>query len=169
MTALGNIPAGSRLTAAMLQGVAPLSAYKSAAQSVTSNATTLVNDSQLVLNLPANSVFVFNGLISAVGAAIGTGDLKLTFTVPSGASMAFEATGFSASATGPLNGNAVRAAAGLVSIGISGGTASPALIFGSINMGPTAGPVQFQWCQNVSSTTATQVLAGSYLVAWQIQ
>lgn len=169
MTALGNIPAGSRLTAAMLQGVAPVAAYKSAGQPVTSNATTLVNDSQLLLTLPANSVFIFNGLLTLTGAAIGAGDIRFTFSTPSGTTMAWEATGFSATTTGPLNGNAVRSGGGLVSVGISGATASPALLMGSISVGATGGPIQLQWCQNTSSTTATVVGAGSFLAAWQIQ
>lgn len=166
MTAFGQVQAGSRLFAAMAQGVAPLSAYKGTSQLVTSS-TTLTNDTALAIELQANAVYSF-ALILGYNGASGAGNLKFGWALPSLATMGYSlygnTTGGSAT-DGPWEtGSSVPA------LGTSGtGTSLGAVAQGAIATGSTAGPMQLQWAQNSSSSTATTVLAGSVLLAWQVQ
>lgn len=166
MTAAANILAGMRVTAAMIQGVAPTAAIKPADQSVTSS-TTLVNDSDLSLSLPASTTWVFFGMLGVTGAAISTGDIKVNFTVPTGSTLVYEAFGFSPSGT-TTQMNTVRPAGTTSSVGVNGTSESPVILLGSLVVSTTAGNLQLQWAQNVSSGTSTTVKTGSFLTSWQI-
>jgi hypothetical protein len=166
MTAAGQAYAGSRLTAAMLQGIAPLSAYKGTSQPLASNAT-LQNDSALAIPLQANAVYSFL-LILGYNGASGAGNLKFGWALPSLSSMGYSlygnTTGGSAT-DGPW-----ETASSVPALGTSGtGTNLGAVAQGTVSTGSTQGPMQLQWAQNTSNTTATTVLAGSVLLAWQVQ
>lgn len=166
MPAAGQVYAGSRLTAAMLQGVAPLSAYKGTSQPVTSS-TTLVNDGALAIELQANAVYSFI-LVLGYNGASGAGNLKFGWALPSGSTMGYSlygnTTGGSAT-DGPW-----ETASSVPALGTSGtGTSLGAVAQGTVSTGSTQGPMQLQWAQNSSSSTATTVLAGSVLLAWQVQ
>lgn len=169
MTAVSSILAGARITAAMLQGIAPNAAFKGASQQVTGS--TLTNDDTLFLPLTANAKYIFFGLLDLTSsAAIQSGDFKGQFTVPSGATLIVEAIGYMPSGTagaGPLNGNAIKPASSTYTIGVNGSTASPGFLIGSVVVGATAGNLQLQWGPNTTTTTAT-INVGSFLAAWQI-
>lgn len=166
MTAAGQAQAGSRLTAAMAQDVAPLSAYKSTNQSVTSSAT-LVNDGALAVELQANAVYSFV-LVLGYNGASGAGNLKLGWSLPSGASMGYSLYGNNTSGNatdGPWYTGSSNPALGTSGTGTNLGT----VLQGTVATSSTPGPLQLQWAQNSSNGTATTVLAGSVLLAWQIQ
>jgi hypothetical protein len=166
MTAAGQVYAGSRLTAAMLQGVAPLSAYKGSGQSVTSS-TTLVNDSALAIELQANAVYSFI-LVLGYNGASGAGNLKFGWALPSGSSMGYSLYGNSTS--GSATDGPWETASSVPALGTSGtGTSLGAVAQGTVSTGSTAGDMQLQWAQNTTNSTATTVLAGSVLLAWQVQ
>jgi hypothetical protein len=168
VTALNAIRAGARLTAAMAQGAAPLSAYKTSAnqsaQSVTSS-TTLVSDNALFLAVQANAVYYFELVIAYQGSS--SGNIKLAWSVPSSATMGY-------SVYGDSGGSATAAPwatqASTTALTAAGAT-SPvgATLCGTIATAGTGGTVQLQWAQNASNGTATTVLAASVLSAWQIQ
>jgi hypothetical protein len=166
LTALGQVRAGSRLTAAMAQDVAPLSAYKSTNQSVTSSAT-LVNDSALAVPLLANAVYDFE-LVLGYNGASGAGNIKLAWVLPSGATIGYaiygNTTGGSATDAPWVTSTSAQA------LGTSG-TSTPvgAVLSGTVAVSGTPGTMQLQWAQNSSNGTATTVLAGSVLLAWQVQ
>jgi hypothetical protein len=169
MTALQNILAGGRLTAAVLQGVAPAAAVKPADETVTDSAT-LQADNDLFLALPASGTFGFLCLLYAVSSvAQGSGDLKAGWTWPTGASASWSAIGYAATSGGAANINAVRTASGATnSMGV-GTTELPVLVMGTIVMGGTAGDLQLEWAQNAAATGNTITLkAQSWLMAWQI-
>lgn len=166
MSALGQVQAGARLTAAMAQGVAPLSAYKGSNQ--TGSGSTLANDSALFLPVLANAVYYFELMLGYQGGTLGSSDIKLGWTVPSGTVMGYALEGNTTggvatpgtwctqSSTPPL---------GTAGSGVPvGATAS-----GTIAVGSTGGTMQLQWARNAGSGTAPTVLAGSTLDAWQIQ
>jgi hypothetical protein len=166
LTALGQVQAGSRLTAAMAQGIAPLSAYKSSNQSVTSSAT-LVNDGALAIELQANAVYSFL-LILGYNGASGAGNLKFGWSLPSLSTMGYSLYGNSTS--GSATDGPWETASSVPALGTSGtGTSLGAVAQGTVSTGSTAGPMQLQWAQNTSNATATTVLAGSVLLAWQVQ
>jgi hypothetical protein len=162
VTAAAQVLAGARITASIIQGVAPLAAYKATTQSVTSS-TTLVNDSNLFLSMAANSVYVVQAdLLFGGGSA---GNIKYTFTVPSGASGGFGIIQYSTGGTFQAftssawtNTNTAQASS----------PAQPAWLSGLLITSTVPGSLQLQWAQNASNATATTMGAYSYLTAWQI-
>jgi len=132
---------------------------KTATESLTSN-TTLQDDDHLLFAVGANEVWAWQAVASVTCDA--TGGFKFTFTVP-------------AAATGHWNYRTPAA------VGSSGGpafaattnhtvtlTSQPHDLSGLVVVGATPGNVTFQWAQQASSGTATQVLIDSFLIAHRI-
>lgn len=166
MTTVGQIQAGSVLTAGMAQSVAPLSAYKSSNQSVTSS-TTLVDDSALYVPLLASAVYFFTCVLGYEGGTRGSSDIKVAWSLPTDASMVYALTGYTTGGDATAGYWETESAS---PTGTNGSTTPiSAVLNGTVTMSSTAGNMQLQWAQNTSSSTATTVLAGSVLVAWQVQ
>lgn len=165
MTALGQITAGARLTAAMLRAVAPDAAYKSVDQSVTSS-TTLVNDNALFLPLLASATYFFAFSIIYEGGTQGSSDIKTAWTFPSGTTMRYTPVRYNTAGTLASFPNIQT---DVVASATSGaGTLRSFQGTGTVITSTTAGNLQLQWAQNTSSGTATIVHAGSSIDAWQI-
>lgn len=169
MTAAGNILAGARATASMLQGIAPDAAVKAADETVTDSAT-LQNDNDLFLPLPSTGTWAFQLWLAAVGTvATGSGDIKVAFTWPTGASCLWSGIGFTAAASPAVNITAVRATSGTSSPFGAGTSEVGIWLTGTIIMGGTAGDLQLEFAQNTASAgNSITVKAGSSLMAWQI-
>jgi hypothetical protein len=166
VTNLSSVVAGSRITAAAVQSVAPLSAVKGADQSVTSS-TTLVNDSALVLPVVANATYLFACYLDYSGGTGGSSDLKFQWTVPSGTALRFSLIGTDASGT-TLTG-VTDSDSTVYTLGTAGAaTLQAAVMTGSLVMSVTGGSLQLQWAQNTSSGTATKVHAQSSATLWRI-
>jgi hypothetical protein len=153
------------LLAMATSGASPGMPVRTSPQSVTSS-TTLVNDNTLFIPMPAGTSWFYAGFLSVTGAAIGTGDIKVALTGPSGATGLVEAFGFNTSAAGPLSGSPVRGLGSAITVGVNGGSASPVILIGSVTIGATPGNLQLQFAQNSSSATSTTVGTGSILAAW---
>jgi len=157
-----NLLAGMALSAAMARGIAPLSAFKTAAQSVASNASTFVADADLYLPMAVNTDYFYILSLIMEGAALGSGDLHGELTGPSGATvhggLALITSTAGANTAGVYSGSAFSA-------GVNGTTPTGALAFGTVSCGGTAGNLQFSWHQLTSSSTATVVEPGSALIA----
>lgn len=169
MTAAGQVLAGMRVTAAMIQGVAPNAAYKSVAQSVT-NSLALVNDTALFLALPASTTWIFTGCLYYNGAS--GGGLNFGFTVPSLTVLTAESS-YWFNTTTLASGTpsaVVFASSGATRASITNGTGAtlPVAFSGAAATAGTAGNLQLIWTQSSLSTTATTVMAGSWIAAWQI-
>lgn len=135
-------------------------ALKSSDQSVNSS-TTLVDCTSLSFPILANETWYFN--ITTAVLCDATGQVKFGFTVPSGASGGWFLNAQGAG-TGFLNGNTITS-----SISTSTTlTATSVLISGTVVNGSTAGTVQLQFAQAVSSGTDTTVKGNSFLQAWKI-
>lgn len=171
MTAASQILAGARLTAALLQGVAPLAAIKGTDQSVTSS-TALVSDSALFLQVAANAGYFVVTYIAYEGFTQGSSDMKWQWTGPAGATLSLTDVYYPTSGGIGANTNiaAITALSTVRTSGTSGaGVKLAQLMFGTLTTGGTSGTFQFQWAQNTSSATATIVHAGSAVAAWQVQ
>ncbi len=156
------INAGTTPNVTVLNEMLPLVAYKSGSQSVTSNNSVLVNDTALVLPLEATATYKVELLLFYTGGTAGSSDIKWDFAVPSGATLS------------PIRELGLNTSLGVQYLTVASGGA-----FGSNGTGNkmcaeiactlatsiTAGNLQFQWCQNTSSATATTVLTGSLLTA----
>lgn len=161
MTAAGQVNAGSRITAAMVRGTAPLSAYKGASQPLASQ-TALQNDNALYIELLANAIYHFELTVFYNGPSGNT--MTQGLVLPSGATCAYSLkqllSGGSFSAGYYESGNPPAAYC-------SGtGTTYSIEMKGTIVVA-SAGTLQYQWAQGSSSATDTTVQAGSDLVAWQ--
>jgi hypothetical protein len=164
MTALTQITAGARITAAILQGIAPLAVIKGADESVTSSAT-LQDDDALFLSVAANTTWLFRCYLDFEGAN-GAGFLKWGWSVPSGATLRY-----AANFVGTGGGLTLTTHAGVdtpAADTTGAGNLQALTMDGTLVVGSNAGTVQLQWAQNASNATATIVHAQSYLALWQI-
>ncbi|MGH3743723.1 MAG: hypothetical protein ACRDTP_02555 [Mycobacteriales bacterium] len=168
MTAAGQINAGSRLTAAMVRGVAPLSAYKNASEAGT-NVTTLHSDNALFIPLLADAVYDFELVLGYEGGSLGSSDLKIGWALPGGATMGYTAYGNTTS--GNATDGPWYTASSTPAFGTNGTSTPIGLVAsGTIVTSSAAGTMQLRWAKNSTSvSTLTTVLAGSVLLAWQVQ
>lgn len=142
-------------------GSVPLSAVKSATQSVTSS-TVPVNDTALVLPMAANATYIFDLIVIYTGGPTGASDLSLGGNLPPGSTSSpfwwlgpNLANGFQFGTNASLP--------GLLPFGTNGAVPQVLTMHGSVTTGATAGNLQLQWAQNTSNATPTNVLPGSVL------
>lgn len=173
-----SVPAGdttietAQITDARTYTKLPQVIRKPATESVSSS-TTPQDDDDLTFTIGASEVWQYEFAIVA-GSTSNTPDLTWQLTVPSGATPAGIAFGQITATTGLQSDlwmtTRQDTAVPQGNVGIwsdsSWGTGLP--IRGTIENSTTAGNVTFQWAQNTSNATATQVIEGSYLLATPI-
>lgn len=144
----------------------PLAACKTADQNLASN-TTLQNDNTLFLPAAVNAIYWFECVLHYKGTTAGSGDLRVNWSVPSGATLRASGIYLSTGLTAQIG---VEVVSGTTFTCGTNGTGNPLSLTmeGSVIMDGTAGNVQLQWAQNTSSGTATTVMAGSALVLSRI-
>jgi hypothetical protein len=136
---------------------------KTADQSVTSN-TVLVNDTHLFFSIAASEVWVVEVRLYYTGAT--TGDIKMAWAVPAGATGRHSALGQNTSITAFDHVyNATLTTAIPLGALTSGESANH---YATIVNAGTAGTVQWQWAQQASDATATIVLTNSILIAERV-
>jgi hypothetical protein len=164
--------AGQKITAALLNSMQPLYVAKPSDQSVTSS-TTNVNDTALFLTLEANAVYVVSGLL--LYSAHQDGDARIGWTVPASATFAWICHAQTAGGTSGIAAGVVvdvqAAGAGTFPLGgadTGNSTVMTGLLSGRVVTSGTAGNLQLNWAQRVSSGTATIMRAGSWLTAQRV-
>lgn len=163
MSTYPSIAAGQRITASLLTSMLPVFAYKTADESVTSS-TALQNDDELFASLPANSTWSMTSYIQTNGANTGTGDIKIDFSVPAGATLKYTSFGTTTSSPAIQYEATVNSAGTARAVGTNGASPDMGMAMQAlVTIGSTAGTVQFRWAQNTSTATATIVRAGSHL------
>lgn len=171
MTATGTLVPGGRLTGAALRGMVPLSAYKAQSQAGPNSDLPLIDDDALLLQLRDSAVYRFKCALGYTGNTVNNGDIKVGWSVPSGATMLYTLYGAT------VNGSTLIATPGdwcteltITSLNSNSTTPVGCVMTGVIVMSSTPGTMQLQWTQHAAtSTVATTVLAGSVLLAWQVQ
>lgn len=144
----------------------PLVAIKASDQSVTSS-TVLVNDTALLLPLAANASYEvwLEGFWFPVNGSATPG-LTFAFTAPAGATFTYSQV------TSDGAGKAVVVDLSLAGdtgkLAAASGPFSPLSIHGICVMSSTAGNLQYQFTQNLSSATSTTMKAGSFITARRI-
>ena len=133
--------------------------YRKTADESVSSSTTLQNDDTLKIALAASDAVEFSAVMF-VSSTSATPDFKMTFTVPSGASVRWHAEWFD---------GAFQAS----SIVTSSGTTATFLITenrlgivkltGIVVNGSNAGDLQLQWAQNQSNSSAVKVEQRSFI------
>jgi len=162
LTALDEIVAGARITAAILQGIAPLAVIKGADQTLFSS-TTLQNDSALIATLAANAGYMFACYLDFEGAS--GANLKWGWTVPSGCTMRYVAVYANTSGTATVAGETQASTPAAQTTGA--GNLQGLLMLGTVLAG-SGGTLQLQWAQNTTNAVSNIVHAQSLLALWQI-
>lgn len=155
--ALGLIQAGQRITASLLNSIAPLEIIKGADQSLL-NSTTLQNDNALAVPVIAGATYDFNAYLNYEGSATGAGDLKFNWAIPVGANLRYTYQGVSTSGLAVVSGQTVRAT---TAIGV--GTNGAAVLMGvdmdgTLIVGSAGGSLQLQWAQNTANNTTPTIV-----------
>jgi hypothetical protein len=132
--------------------------------------TSATDDPHLTLAVLANTVYIVDGFLIVDGDSAG--DLKMTFTAPSGATGNFQAAGGPAGysgASGQVNQTAYAWGASAFTVGVLGaGSPTVVAVRGVCRTSSTAGSITLQWAQVASSLTATTVFTNSYLRAVRV-
>lgn len=162
MSTYPAINAGQRITASLLTSMLPIVVVKAADQSVTST-TTLTNDSHLVASLVANATYIVDGYLMLFGPTPTTGDAKIDFTTPSGATMHYTSGGVVVASPATQYEDTVNTNTTARAIGTNGSTDMGVALHAHVVVGSTAGNVQLRFAQNSSNGTATGFRAGSWL------
>lgn len=159
-----TIFAGTRILASNINNGFGLYAPKNANQSVASS-TVLQNDTALFLALQANKTYEFALRVLYNGIGGGGGEMKFGWSVPAGTTMQW---GLNYAVAPTLGLALVYGTQSSVLAGGANGTANPLPLWmeGFVTTAGTAGNLQFQWAQNTSNATATTVMIGSRLIAW---
>jgi hypothetical protein len=163
---LTTFRAGNRQTAAGLNGALGLSAHRASDGTAMTN-NTLANEPVLFVPLLASTTYDFELKLFYKGAATGTGDLKLAWSVPSGATLA----GSGMFIANPLGVAILYYTQATVStFSASNGTSNPfgIRLWGTVFMSTTPGNLQLQAAEQTTNATGTTILAGSSLIAVQI-
>jgi hypothetical protein len=134
---------------------------KTADESVSSS-TTLQNDDVLKIALAASDAVEFSGMLF-VSSTSANPDIKVTFTVPSGATVRWFAEWFQ-SGSAYQNSGLVTASGTTATFMVAANTLGTVKFDGIVVNGSTAGDLQFQWAQNTSSSTAVKVEQRSFLI-----
>ena len=144
--------------------------WKTADETV-NNSDVLQDDDDLVLTVGANATFLVDGML--INSAAPGADLKIAFTGPAGATLAWVPRGLAASAAS-TSGEVTLAAStigdgGALVTGTAGaGTKVTTLVTGLLIVGATAGSLQLRWAQNVADASDCVVHVGSYLQVRQV-
>lgn len=154
--------AGSKITAAALLSEEPFHAVKPSPTTIT-NSTTLADDPDLQINIAGAGTYIIEGFLNTIGAAIGTGDLKMTIAYTGSTSFSvwgnLSMTTSSATALA-ASGNFFGATQ---SYGVNGGNYSIGALNGQF-VATTGGTLKVQWAQNTANaTTGTTMRQGSWL------
>jgi hypothetical protein len=141
--------------------LAPQGVVKPASQNVISS-TVLVNDTDLVLPVAANASYIFDCFLDFT--SVSGADLKVSWAVPSGASLLYQALHNEGGATGLNNSQLIYADSNTLFCAGNGATQVAAGLNGSLITTGTAGNLQLRWAQNTSTASNTTIRVQSYLM-----
>lgn len=138
-------------------------ARKTATESLTSS-TTVQADDHLVIAIGASEAWEFEAFILCTSTST-TPDIKYTFTAPAGATITWFSRTQNIANTTVTDNAAITASGTTLALGMAASATYVIRIRGFITNSTTAGNLQFEWAQNNSSATATDVLINSFLKA----
>lgn len=155
----GELPDASKWLTLFTE-VRPLYARKTADETV-NNSATLQNDDHLFVTVTANVVYLLTGRLAFNGNA--TADVKIGWTFPSGLTMRYTGTGFSAAGTF-INPALIQTDTPGFGAGALSGTTDDAVVLnGLVIVGGTGGTLQMQWAQNTANASNTIMRANSFI------
>lgn len=160
-----DISAGEDITAGLLTSMLPVIVPKEATEPLSAS-TTMQNDDELFASVAASATYAV--MLHLFHDADVTGDIKIGWSGPTGATMNWGAVVAHVNETSSGTVTAVSMQTRLISetqdIGGGASTGTYSVVHGTLITSTTAGTLNFQWAQRVSSATATNVRAGSMLI-----
>jgi len=159
---------GQVLTAADVNNwFVPIAAAKPSDTSRAST-TTQTADPDLVIALAANASYIITGYLGYANASASAGDLKYSFTAPTGNTTLWSSIRIDLTGTTTIAGpNAAGTGNNMTAQTSTLGDRS-VHIFGTVITSGTAGNFTLNWAQNTSNATATIIRAGSLLMVQRI-
>lgn len=144
---------------------------RKSANEVVNNSGALQNDDHLLQALGASQTWMFEAHIICQGP--DAADIKIAFTVPSGATLTWSAIG---PATGATGGGAASTIVDYVSVsgtaatfGTDGNPKTLAIhVRGMVRTAGTTGNLQLQWAQSAATANDTTVYTDSWLLALRV-
>ncbi|MCX5664565.1 MAG: hypothetical protein NTY97_07685, partial [Planctomycetota bacterium] len=121
----------------------------------------LQDDDVLKIALAANDAYEFSGMLF-VSTTNATPEIKVTFTVPTGASIRWFGEGFGSAYV--ASADCVSASGTTFTITLDANVLATIKFNGIVTNSTTAGNLQLQWAQNVSNAAAVKVEARSFLI-----
>lgn len=175
---LTTIPsAGAKLRASVLSAliteVRPLAAKKSANQNLTTSSTTLQDVTDLAVAVAANTTYEGLLIFATALSAGSTEDVKIGFTYPTGATLAFGGIGPATTVTatsgdGEFNYQS-SSTSGTTTIAYGVFTSRTVVIISFyLDMSSTAGTLQVQAAQNTSGANTVTVSSASRMIMWRV-
>jgi hypothetical protein len=155
---VATVLAGEDLTQKYAGEIAGVLIRKSADESV-NNSVAMQDDNELKWPLSANLTYTFLLFIAYDSSTVA--DIKIQFTLPAGATMAWHGTGLD-TALAYKNVANIGAATASAYGGAGAGLGRLITVSGSVIMAATAGNLTLQWAQNTAEASNTSVRAGSY-------
>jgi len=161
------ILAGDRFTAHGYNLGKPRYAWKTAGESVTSSTSDQLDD-ELFLPVEPYSVYLVLGCYSVTSST--TGDVKLSYSVPSNAQGRRQCVGPAAAVTSATSTTMRVSVHGWPTAVTYGATSTAVSIIeeGLLMTEDSGGLLQLQWAQATSDATATTVAASSFLMARRV-
>lgn len=171
MARFPDFTAAEVVTAAKLDSGMVDYILKTADESVTSS-TTLQNDNHLAATIGATGTYAADLHLWITSAADAAGDIKVSFTFPTGTlHMSGDgldtslATGFGGTSTGL---GVLSATSGTSTIAFGASTSTLCVRVHALLIATATGTLQLQWAQNGSNGNATTVKAGSHMIVRQV-
>lgn len=160
-----SIVAGDDITAGLLTSMLPVIKAKAVTEPLSAS-TTMQNDDELFASVAANATY--SVMLHLFHDADTTGDINIGWSGPTGATMNWGSVVAHVNETSSGTVTAVsmqtRIISEVQSIGGGASTGTYSVVHGTLITSSTAGTLNFQWAQRVSSATATNVRAGSTLI-----
>jgi hypothetical protein len=159
------INAGQRVSAAVLNELAFLTAMKAGAQGYPN--TTLVKDTDLLLPVTANTSYIFESFIVYEGGLPGSADIQLEWTVPSGSTLRYANIGMNAS--GGTTGSFTFVQSSVITGQTDGiGNLRAMTMIGSLVVGNSGGNLQLWAAKNSTSSNDTTIHEQSFVALQEV-
>ena len=130
--------------------------------------TTQTADPDLSLALAANASYSITGYLAYANASASAGDLKYSFTAPSGNTTLWSSIRIDLTGTTTIAGPNAAGTGNNMTAQTSSSADRSVHVFGTVATAGTSGNLTLNWAQNTSNATATIIRANSYLMIQRI-
>lgn len=132
---------------------------------------TYADDDELFVTVEANMIYFVNLVVRYDGASgTSVGELKMRFTLPTGAGFTGLLNGYAFAAT-DNTGDLIQSVLDNADMNTGTRGASTFLgahVVGMLNVGTEPGTFMLQWAQSVTNATATRLIVGSHLLLQRV-